>query len=98
MFVNIIESYRDVIAVCDDELLGKKFEEGKFQLDVKESFYKGKKKTKAETLKIFKEMSREDATFNIVGEKSVATAISAGIIDKEGIGEIKGIKFALVLL
>ena len=28
MFVNVIKSYRDVVAVCDKELIGKKFEEG----------------------------------------------------------------------
>ena len=27
MFVNVIKSYRDIVAVCDSELLGKRFEE-----------------------------------------------------------------------
>ena len=39
MFVNVIKSYRDVVAICDKELIGKKFEEGNFQLDVKENFF-----------------------------------------------------------
>jgi hypothetical protein len=44
MFINIIHSScRDVVAICDSELLGKVFEEGQLQLDVKESFYKGEK-------------------------------------------------------
>ena len=43
MFVNIIKTYRNVVAVCDVNLLGKKFEEGKFQLDVKENFLKEEK-------------------------------------------------------
>lgn len=102
MFVNIIESYRYVIAICDKELLGKRFEEsfegGVRQLDVKENFYKGEKKTETEVLEILKKMSKEDATFNIVGEKSVAVAVQAGIINEEGIGKIKGVKFALALL
>ena len=68
MFVNIIQAYRDIVAVCDKELLGKRFEEGKFQLDVKESFYKGKEADKIKILEIMKEMSEEDAIFNIVGK------------------------------
>jgi len=97
MFLNIIKSYRDVVAICDRELLGKKFEEGKFQLDIKENFYKGEEIDPDSLLKIIKKMTAEDATFNIVGEKSIKTALKAGIISKEEIGKIKEIPFALVL-
>ena len=98
MYVNIIKSYRDVIAVCDSELLGEKFEEGQFQLDVKESFYKGEKISESEVIKIMQNMSREDATFNIVGKKSVNAAIKAGIISEDSIGKIQGIPFTLILI
>ena len=98
MFINIIHSYRDVVAICDKELLGKKVEDEKFQLDVKESFYKGKQVSEEELLKIINNLSREDATFNIVGERSVAIALKVGVILESGIKEIKGIPFALVLL
>ena len=43
-------------------------------------------------------MALEDATFNIVGEKSVALAINTGIITREGIKSIQGIPFAMVLI
>ena len=98
MLIRIHQSYRDVIAICDSDLIGKRFEEGKFQLDIKESFFKGEKTSKEKAMKIMQDMSREDATFNIVGEKSVDTALEAGIITKEGIKRIRGIPFALVLL
>lgn len=98
MFLNIIKSYRDVVAICDKELLGKTFEEGKFQLDVKENFYKGDVMPEEEIIEIMKSMSAEDATFNIVGKKSVNAAIKAGIISKGGVGKIKNIPFALVLI
>ena len=98
MIINVIKSYRDVVAACDKELLGKKFEEGKFQLDVKESFYKGEETTEEKAIEIMRNMSKEDSTFNIVGEKSVATAIKAGVIDEISVGKIKGIPFALILL
>jgi hypothetical protein len=98
MFVRIIKSYRDVVAVCDSDLLGKKFEEGMFQLDVKEGFYKGEEMSEEQAADVIFRMSREDATFNIVGEKSVAVAVNAGIITKEGIKKIQGVPFALVLM
>ena len=43
-------------------------------------------------------MKKEDATFNIVGDKSIKTAITAGIITEEEVGIIKEIPYALVLL
>lgn len=101
MFVNIIKSCRDIVAVCDSELLGKKFEEDIFQLDVKESFYKGnngKKVSEDELIEILIDMKKEDATFNIVGNKSVNAALKAEIINEENIGTIQEIPFALVLL
>ena len=98
MQVKIQKSYRDIVAICDSELLGKRFEQGKFQLDIKESFYKGEEKTKTEVLEIIKKMSIEDATFNIVGKEATDTALEAGIISKQGIKEIQGIPFAMVLL
>lgn len=98
MQIKIQKSYRDIVAICDSELLGKRFEQDEFQLDIKESFYKGEEKTKSEVLDIIKKMAIEDATFNIVGREAIDTALEAGIISQEGIKEIQGVPFALVLL
>jgi uncharacterized protein len=98
MFVKIHESYRKVVAVCDSEIIGKKFEEGKRQLDVKESFYRGAKFDSELVKKIMIENKANDATFNIVGEKSVKIALESGIITRGNIGKVGGIPFALVLL
>ena len=43
-------------------------------------------------------MSIEDSTFNIVGEKSVNTAVKAGIILNSQIRKIQGVPFAMVLM
>lgn len=98
MIVKIIKSYRDVVAICDSNLLGKRFEQGKFQLDVKESFFKGDETDEEKTIEIMQNMVKEDATFNIIGKESIKTALKAGIIEEEGIGKIRGIPFALVLI
>lgn len=98
MFINIIKSYRYVVAIADEDLIGKKFEEGNFQLDVKESFYKGEEKSSEEISQDLINMKLEDATFNIVGNKAVELALENGIISEENISEIQGIKFAMVFM
>ncbi|MEK6926504.1 MAG: DUF424 family protein [Nanoarchaeota archaeon] len=98
MLVKIIKTYRDVVAICDTEILGKYFEEGDFQLDLKESFYGGDEKTEQEVIEIIQDLQREDATFNIVGEKSIKAAVESGLIEKNSAGTIAGIPFAFVLL
>lgn len=98
MFIKITKSYRDIVALCDKELIGKVFEENNFQLNVKESFYKDKEVSEEKAIELLREMLAEDATFNIVGEKSIKTALKAKIITKESIGRIAGIPFALILV
>ncbi|MFH1608161.1 MAG: DUF424 family protein [archaeon] len=98
IFIKTHNSYRYVVAICDSELIGKIFEQGKFQLDVKENFFKGEEYSEDKAIKIIQNLSAEDATFNIIGENSIACAIKAGIISEQGIKKIQGIPFALVLL
>ena len=98
MFVRIIKTYRDIVAVCDSEILGKTFEEDEFQLEVKESFFKGEETSEEETEKIMKDMKKEDATFNIVGEKSVKTALKSGIISEDQIKKIQDVPYSLILM
>ena len=100
MFVKIHKSQniRPVVSICDSDLIGKRFEEGKRQLDVNENFYKDREVNKEELLEIIKRQEVEDASFNIVGKESVQASIEAGIIAEEGVRRIEGIPFALVLL
>lgn len=100
MFIKIHKSHniRPVIAICDSNILGKKFEEGLRQLDIRENFYKGEEKNKEEIIKMIKRQNIEDASFNIVGEESIKTAIEAELINKDRVHKLKGIPYALVLL
>jgi len=98
MFIKIHRTYRDIVAICDSDLIGKKLEEGRFQLNIKENFFKGEKISEEQAVKMIKKMSAEDATFNLVGEKSVSTALNVGVISEDGIKRIQGIPFAMVLL
>lgn len=81
---------RIVAAVCDTELLGKKFEEGKLQLDLTSDFFKGEEKddlTIGDTI-------RNVGSVNLVGEKAVNLGIKEGIIDKNHVKKIAGIPYA----
>lgn len=96
--IKMHNAYRTVVAICDSDLLGKVFEEGRRQLDVRESFYKGEEMSHAELVKLIKFQAGEDSTFNIVGPKACAAAKEAGIISDETVSTVQGVPFSLVLL
>ena len=79
-----------LIGACDENLLGKKFVEGKLQLDVKRSFYDGHRIT-ADTLRDY----LENATIaNLVGKETVECGIKMGLIDPDCVITIQGIPHA----
>ncbi len=96
MRVKIHKSYRNVVAICDKELVAKKFEEGKKQLEVSENFFGGEEMTKEEIIKLIERQAKEDASFNIAGKESVGVAVEAGLADEESIGYVQGIPIILV--
>lgn len=98
MWVKIHKSYRTTVAICDEELLGKKFEEGIKQLDVRESYFKDQQMQKPELIKLIIREAKEDATFNIVGKESLKAALKAGLIEKNSWKKVQGIPFVLVLV
>ena len=98
MLIKTHKSYRNVVAICDSDLIGKKFEQGNMQIDLSGEFFNGEEKTGKEALSIIKDAVREDATFNIVGEQSCALAIQAGIIEQKGVKKIHNMPVALTLL
>ena len=53
MYVKIHKSKdRNIIAVCDEELIGKSFSEGNLVLDINERFYKGERLNPKHTLEL----------------------------------------------
>jgi len=89
--VRIYKQGRDtLIGACDEKLIGKKFSEGKFQIEVKKEFYDGERINK-EKLKRY----LENATIaNLVGEEAVRCAIEIGLVDPSCVIKIKGIPHA----
>lgn len=80
-----------IISVCDENLIGKSFKEGKFKICISERFYKGKRHKERDIIEILKTASN----VNIVGEKSVNAALKAGIIDRKNIIKIKKVPHAI---
>ena len=98
VLVKVHESYRWVVAVCDEDIFGRKLAEGNRVLDVSGVFFDGKAMREEDAENEIVRCSNEDATFNFVGEKSVDLAKKLGIVKDEGVMIIDGIPFALVLL
>ncbi len=92
--VRIYKQGRDIlIGACDEKLIGKKFSEGKFQIEVKKEFYDGERIDK-EKLKRY----LENATIaNLVGEEAVRCAIEIGLVDPSCIIKIKGVPHAQIV-
>ena len=79
-----------LIAACDEKLIGKKFEEGKFQIDVNKNFYDGERVT----AKILKKLLGDATIANLVGKETIKCAIEMGLIDPGCVIKIKGIPHA----
>jgi hypothetical protein len=67
-------------------------------LDIKENFFGGEQASEEEIFSLMQDFYKNDATFNIIGKNSVRVALEAGIITEDGVGEISGVPFALVLI
>ena len=77
------------VIVCDRELLGKKFKDGKLQIEVKESFYGGHEASVEKCI----ETLRNATIANLVGS-IVDCAVEAGIIDRCNVLKIKEVQHA----
>ena len=98
ILLKVHESYRWVVAVCDKDVFGRKLIDGKRVLDLSGQFFDGDSMSEEKIREEIVRCSREDASFNFVGEDSVALAKELELVTDEGVVEIEGVPFALVLL
>ncbi len=93
MYVKIHKSNdRYIVAICDEDLIGKEISEGDLNLNITERFYKGDIKSDEEITKIMK----ESLNLNIIGNDSIKLALDNGIIEKDSIIKIGGVPHAQV--
>lgn len=82
-----------VIGACDEHLLGKKFVDGKLQIDVSENFYGGQRISEKTLAKYLL-----DATIaNLVGKEAVNCAIKLGLVNPDCILKIRGVPHAQMI-
>ena len=85
---------KTIIAVCDKQLLGQKFEENGKQLDLTGEFYKGEEKTTEE----IGDLIRNADGVNLVGEESVKLGIEEDVIEEAHVLKVQGIPHAQAIL
>ncbi|MEM3181290.1 MAG: DUF424 family protein [Candidatus Micrarchaeaceae archaeon] len=85
-----------IFAACDEELIGRKYEEGKRQLDLETyaGFYKGEKLDEKSAEEVISKAKIYSA--NVVGKRSVGIFVKHGLVNKESIIEIEGIPCAQI--
>jgi hypothetical protein len=95
LYLKSHRSGREVlIAVCDCDLMGKKFIEGYLHVEILPDFF-GKEKATAQDV----EQALAGATMaNLVGELAVGHAIRLGYVVRENVLTIKGVPCAQMVL
>ena len=85
-----VKRHREVLAACDEDLIGKKFEDRGLILDIKESFYRGEIVSGDELGRMLADYSN----ISLVGEQTIKIAKRNKLVDK--VGRIKGVPYAMI--
>ncbi len=83
-----------LVAACDEELLGTTHREGKFKLDVPNTFYDGLR-VDEESLGAY---LRSATIANLVGQRTVDFAVRAGLVDVAHVLRVDGVPHAQFLI
>lgn len=93
-YLRIHKKSNDVmVAACDEEILGKEYNEGEIQLNVEEDFYKGDVVGEEEIL----DAIANAMIANLVGNRVVETAVKHGFVNEESIVTVDGVKHAQIV-
>ena len=93
MYVKVHKSNaRIVVAICDEDLIGKTFSDKEKQLTITDRFYKGEILSEEEGIKIMQEAEN----LNLVGKKTIDFALKNNIISKDSVIKIKKVPHAQI--
>jgi hypothetical protein len=79
--------------MCDAEILGKTFREGKIAFCVKEDFYRGRRVAVEEAI----DLIETSTIVNMVGRNVVKKAIERGFVHPAAVLNIKGVPHAQIV-
>lgn len=83
-----------LLIVTDQELVGKKFEEGPRQLDLSKAFYQGEEAHEEEVRKLFVQAQH----LHLTGKQVIALALEENLISVKNILWIRGVPHAEVVM
>ncbi|MEM2204512.1 MAG: DUF424 family protein [Sulfolobales archaeon] len=85
-----------IVSVCDEELLGKVLvdEKRKIKIRIDEPFYGGDLMELDEALGVISSSTQA----NLIGNRIVEAAIERGLVIREGVIEIAGVKHTQIIL
>jgi len=81
-----------LVNICDEELVGKTFSEGKLRVHLSPDFYSGEVVGTGEALRLIRTCS----IVNLAGQRSVHLAVNNDIGNPEAIREIEKIPFLMI--
>ena len=84
----------EVLVISDAEIIGKKFEEGKLQLDLSKEFYSGEEMDMGEV----KELVKSAYILHLTGKKTVDFFLELGLMDNENVLMVDGVPHVEVCL
>jgi hypothetical protein len=82
-----------VVAICDEDLLGKTFTEGAVKIEVSERFYGGEKMKIKEAM----EVAKRATIANFLGKNTVKYAIKSKLVHKDAVIVIASIPHAQLI-
>ena len=84
---------RTIVAICDGDLLGKKFSANGMKLEISERFFNGERKSRKEV----EDVLRNCDNLNLVGKNIIELAVSIGIVDRENVKFVDNVPHVLVV-
>lgn len=84
----------EVLVISDKEIMGKRFEEGKLQLDLSKEFYQGEEMDDEK----IKELVKSAYILHLTGKKVVKFFVDLGLVNKENVLFVDGVPHAEVCL
>ena len=84
---------RVLLAVCDEDLLGKTLQDSNQLFEVKEDFYKGHRTSIEEALSLVE----QSTIVNLIGCNTVEKAVEKGYVHPEAVIEICGVLHAQIV-
>lgn len=90
---DVSRDFKEVVAICDEGLLGKKFQEGDVVLHVNEEFFKGFLTTLDEAM----HYARNASIVVFAGEASVNRAVEEGFVHPDAILRVGEVPYAQVI-